>query len=270
MHPVLLDSLSRIEARLKQDERCVGMYLWGSMSNGSADEWSDVDVGAVFRDEDYTAVKEGIRALCEEECGPIVGWLPEGETEGFVNEAFLFDVDGRVHLYDFTICSIAYMQKTAWMRPQQILFDRTGDLAAAAQRPAAPPYDAGGLRHQIIIWWVYTYLNGKYYKRGDTYKMLYVQGVIFQMHMKVLHAFYPDREWVWWARDIHTLPQAQQDALRVYFGAVEPDDIAQALKREMDLFSLDAQAACQRWSVIYPAELERGVRKHLSYMGVVP
>ena len=210
------------------------------------------------------------RAMCEADCGPILVWLPEGEQAESVNYAFLFEAEGRVHLYDFTILAVSYIDKAAWLRPQQILFDKTGVLAKAAQRPEPRAFKPEGLAQQIDIWWVYTYLNGKYYKRCDAYKMLYVQQVIFQTHMRVLHALHSEAEWHWWARDIHTLPQAQQDELMVYFSAHEPDDIGRALGREMDLFSRDAQAACAKWQVAYPAELERGVREHLAYMGVTP
>ncbi|MCL5996898.1 MAG: aminoglycoside 6-adenylyltransferase [Chloroflexi bacterium] len=268
MHHVLTDSLKRLEDYFSQDDRCIGMYLWGSLSNHSADEWSDVDVAAVFRDEDYAALKAEFRAICERLCGPILVLLPEGENAEFVNDAFLFEAEDRLHLYDFTILSVGFLQKATWLRPQQVLFDKTGALAAAASRETVPTFKPDGLRRQIDNYWVYTYLNGKYYKRRDTYKMLYVQGVIFQTHMQVLHALYPDAEWHWWARDIHTLPEAQQAELMIYFVAHQPDDIGRALQTEMALFSRDAQAACQKWGVAYPAELERGVREHLTFMGV--
>jgi predicted nucleotidyltransferase len=268
MHHVLTDSLKRIEDYFAQDERCIGMYLSGSLANDSADEWSDVDVVAVLRDEDYAAVNEGMRAVCERLCGPILVWLPEGEGRESVNYAFLFDVEDRTHLYDFSILTAGLLQRATWLRPQHILFDKTGALAEAARRDPLPTFKPGELRHHINNWWVYTYLNGKYFKRQDTYKMLYVQDVIFQTHMRVLHAFHPDAQWHWWARDIHTLPQAQQDELMMYFESARPSDLATALQREMDLFSRDAHEACCKWGVTYPNELERGVREHLRLMGV--
>jgi predicted nucleotidyltransferase len=270
MHQVLLDSLERLRQRLEHDDRCLGMFLSGSMANGSADEWSDVDVVAVLRDEQYAELKAEFRAICAADCGPILVWLPEGERDESVNFAFLFEVEDRVHLYDFSIFSANALRQAAWLRPDHILFDKDGSLAAAAGREvhATATFLPDTLRHQINNYWVYLYLNGKYYKRRDVYKMLYVQGVIFQTHLKVLHAFYPQAEWNWWARDIHQLPAAQQDELLVYFSAASPDAIAQALSREMDLFSWDAQVACQRWQVAYPMEIEQGVRKHLGQMGV--
>ena len=40
------------------------MYMWGSIANGTADDWSDIDVAAVMRDGDYEAVKAEMPAIC--------------------------------------------------------------------------------------------------------------------------------------------------------------------------------------------------------------
>ena len=105
MHPVLIESLKRIEQHYAADERCTGMYLWGSIANNTADAWSDVDVAAIFRDEDYPAVKQEFRATCTALCGPIVVVLPEGEQADIVNYAFLFDAEERLHVKDLSRAS---------------------------------------------------------------------------------------------------------------------------------------------------------------------
>lgn len=272
MHPILLQSLQRLQDCYAKDERCLGMFLSGSIGAGNTDEWSDVDLDAVFRDEDYAAVEAECRAVCEALCGPILAWLPEGESERgvsrAVNFAFLFEAEGRSHLYDFMICSVSFLQQAAWLRPQRILFDKAGLLAEAVKRPPVATFKPADLLHQINAYWVYAYLSGKYFKRCDAYKMIYVQQVIFQAHLRVLNAFYPDAQWNWWARDVHTLPSTRQDELLVYFSANQCDPIARALEAEIDLFSRDAQEACARYDVRYPAELERGVREHFALMGV--
>ena len=141
LHPILLSSLESLRKRFEANERCVGMYMWGSIANGTADDWSDIDVAAVMRDGDYEAVKAEMPAICGADCGRIVAWLPEGEASEFVNDAFLFQVEDRLHLYDFTIMSAGFLERTGWVRPLQVLFDKTGALARAAQRATT-----GGVR----------------------------------------------------------------------------------------------------------------------------
>lgn len=269
IHPVLTQSLQKLQEYFASDDRCVSMFLWGSLDTQTADEWSDVDVCAVFRDADYPTVKESMRAICEQFCGPILVWLPEGESKASVNYAFLFEVDGRVHLYDFSIFSVSALQAATWMRPRTILFDKSGTLPAVDGAPVAIHFKSEQLLHQINNWWVYTYLNGKYYKRGDTYKMLYVQQVIFATHMRVLQAFHTDMAWNWWARDVHHLPTDKQEQLLVYFPSPNPRAVAEALRREMDIFSTDAREACRLHGVDYPYLLEDGVRRHLRTFGLV-
>jgi hypothetical protein len=75
-------------------------------------------------------------------------------------------------------------------------------------------------------------------------------------------------QWNWWARDVHTLPAEKKTELLVYFSANQCDTLARALETEIDLFSRDAQEACARYAVRYPAELERGVREHFAMMEV--
>jgi hypothetical protein len=222
----------------------------------------------LFRDEDYAAVKAECRAVCEQLCGPILVWLPEGEGDHGVNYAFLYEADGRTHLYDFTICDVTFLKQSTWLRPQHILFDKTGLLAEASKREPILTFKPEGLLHQINVYWVYAYLSGKYYKRDDVYKLIYVQQVIFQTHLRVLNAFYPDAQWNWWARDINVLPAEKRAEMLVYFSAYACDTLAHALETEIDMFSRDAQAACAKYGLRYPAELERGVREHFAMMEV--
>lgn len=268
IHPVLTQSLVRLREYFEADERCVGMFLWGSLDTGTADEWSDVDVGAVFRDEDYPRVKEEMRSICDAQCGPILVWLPEGEGKESVNFAFLFNIAERVHLFDFSIFSIKGFRAATGLHPQTIYFDKIGLFSPTDNQPVTAVFDPKLLLQNINNWWVYTYLNGKYFKRLDTYKMLYVQQVIFATHMRVINALYPDSQWNWPARDVHHLPAEQQARMLTYFPAPEPRAIAEALQREMDMFSQDAIEACARWGVEYPHELESGVRRHFRTMGL--
>jgi hypothetical protein len=270
IHPVLTQSLQRLRDLFAVDDRCVTLCLAGSLDTGAADEWSDVDLVAAIRDEDYAQVKDEMRSICDAQCGPILLWLLEGESRESVNFAFLFEVGDRVHLYDFSIFTVTAFKAAKWFRPRSVLFDKAHLTTPAEGASDAATFDPRQLQQHITNWWVYTYLNGKYYKRLDIYKMLYVQQVIFGTHVRVLNAMYPDSVWNWWARDVHHLPAEQQAQLLMYFPPPEPRAIADTLVREMDAFSRDAQQACARWNMAYPHQMEAGVRRHLRFMGVTP
>ena len=260
--PVLTTSLARLEAHFLADDRCLAMYLWGSLGAGTADEFSDVDVAIVVRDEAYAAVRAELRGICERLCGPVLVWLPEGEKAQSGNVAFLYEESGKVLLYDCFLSAAAKALDGPGAAPKVVLFDRAGLFAAEPIKRFASP----DLLQEIDHYWVYMYLNGKYFRRQDVFKMLYVQGVLLNGHLSVLRAMLGAGSASWWAQEMHALPEAHQEELLIYFPAPAANSIAAALWRKMDLFAAHGRAACARQGLEYPAALEEGVRRHLRDM----
>ncbi len=278
MHPYLRGTIERLVARFSVESWCVGMYLSGSGGSGTDDEWSDVDLDLVVEDGAYAEVAAGLRAICEAECGAIRVWLPEGERPGqYCNYAFLFEANGEQFLYDFILLSRSFLQSPAQeqRRPGKVLLDREGLLARLKETRAPRPYhpDAVERPHQLAYaidaYWTYAYLNGKYWRRQDLYKLLYVQQVLFATHLRVLRASNPEGEWGWWPRDITRLPPVTQQALLRYFCPPDAEVIRTALGSELTQFGADARAACERWDRPYPEDVERYVRLHLIDAGVL-
>jgi predicted nucleotidyltransferase len=268
LNPKLTQSLQNLEAHFRRDERCLGMFLWGSLGRESADAYSDVDVGIVVRDEDYAAMKAELYGTCEAACGKIVVWLPEGETADHANFAFLYESGEDVLLYDFFLTSHSALPNLR-LGIGSILFDRAGIFQDADWQKASPAFPGEKLAGIIDQYWVYMYLNGKYFRRADRFKLLYVQDILFQAHLRVLNALSPEQEWGWWANDIKRLPEPHRRELLVYFGDGAPERISEALRAECDLFSRDARAACQQWRIAYPHRLEADVIRHLTAMGAL-
>ena len=105
---------------------------------------------------------------------------------------------GHLLLCDLTLMSAAFLTKNPSSRPIRVLFDPDGLLAAAQIAASPSPYSPDRLLPTIHEYWVYAYLNGKYWKRSDLDKLLYVQSTLFQTHVKLLHALHPGEEWSWW------------------------------------------------------------------------
>ena len=266
IHPGLRESLDRIEAYFQADRRCAAMYLWGSLGSGAADSYSDVDVAVVVDDLEYEAVKSELRSICEKLCGPVLAWLPEGERPQSCSFAFLFACDDAVLLYDFYLSSVTEAHKGPGASAKRVIFDRNSLFEASRAQPAASASRADALHHDITTYWIYMYLNGKYYSRNDTYKMLYVQQVLFQTHLKVLLTIRGLAPAGWWVSDMHRISRDQQEELTVYFPAPNLPAIVRAIGEAMNLFARDARAACAQNCLEYPADLEEAVRKHLLQM----
>lgn len=268
MHPFLLEALAAAEAHFRADARCVGMYLHGSIGRGETDAYSDIDVCAVLEDAHYPAVKGEMRELCGKLFGPIVAWLPEGERPNYCNYAFLFEHGDDLLLTDFDIISRSLFVERN-QPPDRITWDPTGILreAAAKVRPRTAVAAERVLR-LIDTFWVYAYLDGKYWCRKDLYKLLYVQETLFRTHARVLNLLHRDTEGSWWAGDMAELPAKDRQRMRAYFTAATLGAVARSLAKSLDLFAEDARLLCLRQNVPYPAEREAAVRRHLRALGL--
>jgi predicted nucleotidyltransferase len=71
MHPLLRQALEKAERHFRADDRCLGLYLFGSSGRGTDDVYSDLDLAIVVRDEVYAAMRRELRATCEQLCGPL-------------------------------------------------------------------------------------------------------------------------------------------------------------------------------------------------------
>lgn len=262
----LLKSVERLTESYTSDARCLAIFLWGSAGRGNADLFSDVDFGVVVAEADYAAMRAELQGVCERECGEITLWLAEADNEGFCSIAFLYLEDDVVLLYDFMMVSDAQFAR---YRPRytEVLLDRANLFSEPLPEPKAKP--AGDVLNLITTYWVYCYLNGKYFQRGDIYKVLYVQQVLFQTHFRLLGHLFPSADWGWWAMDIKHLSVPHRKEMLSYFGAATPNEVSKALEVETAMFSRDAQQACLKAGEAYPAQMEADVLRHLKQNGVL-
>lgn len=271
MHEYLRDTIEKFKQKFYNDNRIIAMYLYGSGGKGIDDEYSDVDLGMVIQDGFYGEVRDGLKDICEYICGKIHLWFPEGESKESCNYAFLFEANDEQFLYDFTIMSENIFKQNTWLHKQtgRIIFDKSDIFNTGGDKVPNVSYNPVNMKWSIEQYWIYTYLNGKYFKRLDIYKLLYIQNFLFNNHMQLLHAFNPNETWTWWASDIKKLPEEKQIEMLVYFGSKTISQVTQALEKEIEIYADDARRACEKWRLIYPQELEEYVKRHLHTMGVI-
>ena len=125
----------------------------------------------------------------------------------------------------------------------------------------------GRVLHLIDTYWVYAYLAGKYWRRNDLYKLLYIQQTLLQLHIRLLHVAQRSSEGHWWAGDVARLSVRDRRRLRAYFSAATLKAVAHSFARGLDLFAADARPACASRGLAYPVGREQAVRRHLLAMG---
>jgi len=266
LHTRLREILEHTVKLLEDDPRILGCWLSGSAGGVSEDEFSDVDPIFLVRDEDFDQVDNDLPGLFRSACPNVILWWPEITNSDIVkNYAILIDGDPLVQ-YDVNILRASAFSP-GWLagcEPGQILFDKTGVLRAALPRASYPPYTPDRLLLSIQRFWLYVYINVKYLKRGDLFKLLFVQRVLFETHLEILRALRPQANWGWWPLAVKcVLGRDRQSAMLRYFGAVDRDSILRAVDAETEMFAQDAREACRRHGVEYPDALEARIRDYV-------
>lgn len=270
MNDYLLNTIEKFKTRFYNDNRVIAMYLYGSGGKGTDDEYSDVDLGLIINDDFYSKVRDELKDICENICGKIHLWFPEGENKETCNYAFLFEINDNQFLYDFTIMTEHFFLQNIWLNKQQkkIIFDKAFILNNDNEISDLN-LNTDNIMRSIEQYWIYTYLNGKYYKRQDIFKLLYIQNFLFNNHIKLLNALYTDEMWTWWPSDIKKLPKVKQKKMLIYFGSKTINKITKAIGKETEMYAYDANRICKKLGIYYPHELEEYVKKHLFNMGII-
>ena len=258
----------------RSDPRIVAAWEYGSSGKGTEDEHSDVDPVFVVDDEHYASVHDELRPMFEKLSSRIVMFWPEGfNSADIANYAIIFeprDHPGELLQYDMTVASASSVRsgfgKALLTRcgGVQVLFDKKGLLRDVQNAAPAERYAPAKLLWDIERYWVYVYIHVKYLKRGDTFKLLYAQQTLREIHLGVLRALHPDAYWGWWAWSAkNVLTPAEQEHILRYFGPGEATAVASALAREIDELGADARKACAAWGLAYPDAVEREITGYL-------
>jgi len=263
MHLALRQLLEQTVGLLRDDARVVAAFHSGSIGTQREDEYSDVDPVFVVSPEAFEEVDAELPAIFGRLCQTIRLWWPErGNCDTWRNYACLFEADGTLLQYDVTIMKPPVDPPIPVMR-SQFLFDKAGLLEVVAAKPHLS-YAPDRLLWTAQRYWLYAFIQMKYLRRGDPFKLAFAQGELFQDHLEVLRALHERTEPHWWPSAAGAVVSSEhRDEMVLYFGPPHRDAILSVLPRELGAFSRDAHAACSRWGIPYPESLEATVRRNV-------
>jgi hypothetical protein len=269
MHNYLKKTIDRLVDHFICDRRCIGVLLHGSGGQGTDDIYSDIDLSVVVEEKDYIGVRDGLEALCSSICGDIRLWYPEGEQENCVNYAFLFETADGQFLCDLAIFALPAYSTKPYDKTEKVLFERDNILTMIREGQPRLGIRPDAIPGIIEVYWLYAYLNGKYFQRGDLYRAIYILQTLFNHHMNLLGALHPGTDWCWWPKDLGKLTVDHQQDMLSYLQCMSLEDIPIIMKIVLQRFSKDANEICHREGLHYPEELETYVRKHLREMSIL-
>jgi predicted nucleotidyltransferase len=159
-YPPRLNRLPLHKARLEaiclaamREQRVVAMTIWGSFARGTADWYSDLDLGLVSEDDDVQHVSRTAREIAESS-GPVVAAYP-GEHFGEPDMVTVLYED-LIHLDLTAIGLSAFAARRLpadfmlWERKE--LSSLVGRAGEDVEEQEIPPGDLGGMDQKMWTW----------------------------------------------------------------------------------------------------------------------
>ena len=243
------------------DDRIVGLLLYGSRASGKADAYSDMDVGVITTD---SASEEVIRDRASL-IGPVGEPLFQEDFDEPAN-AHVILADGAA--FEFIVRPIG---KVADDGPHRIVLDKDGRLGAALARKAAAPAVAAAsdedVRRQIHYFWhevehVATALG--------RHQLTWAHGGLEEMRAICLRRarasarVEPEDEEPYWKVD-GTLDEAFLTRLRATIVPAEPEAMRSAAGELIEVYRSLARPLAERRGLAYPERLDALVSARLHH-----
>lgn len=246
--------LTRIEAELWGDERVVAAWLGGSFGRGTTDEWSDIDLHVVIRNDDvaeWLAERDDLYV----HLGHPVMTLPSSASEKGDYQGVLFS--GPL-FFDLVVHPVSIAERDP---DTHLLFERvTVPVRAIADLDGEERQ--ANLQHNLDFFWAMTPIALKYIGRGRTERavsMIELLSGTFIRLWRLVHD--PGRRDAGGASWLH--PERDLDLVRLVprFGTtIDPSVAVEAVARLMEQVRR-LHPAVERLRVSIPveavAEIER-------------
>ena len=251
----LLERMTRVAA---DDDRIVGLLLYGSRAAGTSDAYSDLDLGVITTDaaaEDIIGERESI---IRKVGGPLF-------LEDFGNSSTTSVILADGAAFEFIVRPIGRLADDG---PHRIILDKDGQLAEALARKAIPGVEAASaedVRRQIHYFWhevehVVTALGRQ--------QLTWAHGGLEEMRAICLRlarlsaGVPPEDEEPYWKVD-GTLDEAFLTRLRATVVPTEPGRMREAASELMVLCRELAHEVAGARGIPYPEELDRLISSRL-------
>lgn len=156
--------LEAILTFFRRDPPAIGAWVSGSLARGDTDEYSDLDVGICFRDEQSRSASWSHRWEW-----PIAPWFHRFDADHVrpYLVIYLFEpaVKADIALY------VREDLPPAEGGPYRLAWDETGDVAEWASRPAALDAGWAAAPHEDERFWAWTYYCLRHVERGEYYEV---------------------------------------------------------------------------------------------------
>jgi predicted nucleotidyltransferase len=157
--------LAKVTNGLKADERVVAAWLTGSFGRGEADEWSDLDLHVVIKNEDLDDIRQNSHQMFELGGEPLLvqgGGIPSDCMRG--GYFWLVMYSGALEV-DWNIGSLSEAER---QEASVVLFDKIGIPLAPPLTSISEEERIHKAQQSLLFFWAMTPIALKYAGRGHT------------------------------------------------------------------------------------------------------
>jgi predicted nucleotidyltransferase len=238
------------------DSRIEALLIYGSRAGGSADQFSDLDVGLVTADDAFDEVVADVRGMLDKLGTPLLldDFGDPGELHAILAEGADLEL------------IIDRASDLVLEGPYRTLFDRAGvvERAEAKGRPAPEPVDVDDLRRRIVGYWhdvehLVTALG-----RGNTWWAYGQLDELRRMYLNLarIEAGHAPEDEAYWKLE-EALPLERLEALRATVAPPEIGPMRDAALTLLDRYRELSRTLGERHGVPYPGELDRLISDRL-------
>lgn len=250
--------LERFVAACQGDTRVIAAFLHGSYASGTADAYSDLDLGVITTDAAYEDFSAALAAFLSQLGEPL--FLETFDLPNVVFFIYSNGTEGELTLG--RAGDLQHLHRGSY----QVLLDKTGVLAGVVFAGDEPAYaDQIEVLRRLIAWFWHD--ASHFITAMGRGQLWWAQGQLEELRRvcvnlaRLRHNFFA--ETVGYEKVEHALPIAELAPLQATYAPLEPRAMLQAGLVIIRLYQKLAQSLARTHNIPYPSDLERLMFTHL-------
>lgn len=258
----LIEVNDRLTGIMQEQKSVLGAWNFGSLSHGTSDELSDIDIVFLIEESNFVRIDEQLNSLLLKACDEIILRFVEGfNSHAIKNYGYLIRHNGELFQYDIFLlnqgkiddfmCKIHY----ANLKTADVIFDKNNSVQSLINKSIkSEPWQAN-IHDLITTYWFHVQMSAKYLLRKDYFKLEGVLRILMDTHTSLLLSIYDKTTWGGSANKLHFISEEKQEHLMYYGCSKDFSLVRQNLLKAMKWFCDDVNSLENQEDKLYNERL---------------